>query len=430
MTDVLVDLQLEEAWIAMVACTGGHELDAVPLDDLAGAANRDVVAAMLSLRSRDEPIDTVAIRVELKRSGRFASIGDERLLAICGMPSTSSPFAAKRLRELAALRRARAAGLRAVELATAGKLTESRSTMQQASLDASGGEDDPILDFRTVVIQTAEEFDRIARGEGEGLELGIHSVVDAALTALPSEGDCVIIAARPGVGKSTVIDRSVLALARRGVPVGKVSVEDGAMDFGAKALGALGNVNPSHFWRGAPSSDDWIRLQRAGGEHDTLPIYFARIKSNALEGVVSRMSVMARTHGCKVIAVDYVQRIRGGQGRDTREQINDVISTLVATARQLGVVLLLVSQLKRPDGGSPFKEPSEIDLKESGSLEEVAQGLVLLWRKTDNRADSAYGLLFGKVAKVKRGEAGQRFLLARDRRSGQLLERDFGVDDA
>lgn len=442
MSDPLIDLAIETAYLGGVLSSGGEELERypVPPDDMAAGAHQLVLGACLAIRNRAEDISHLSVRVELQRQGRLVQVGDEALMRLGSAYDPDQRASASRIRELAALRRAREAARRAAGLAEAYRLTEARSIMQEASLDTSGAEDDPILSFRDVMVETVEAWQAIARGDGNALALGMHAVADAAISALPAEGDVVIVAARPGVGKSSLVDKALLSLAQRGISVGKVSVEDGASDFGSKSLAALANQNPSVFWHRTETNDQgevikgpsrvaWNRMQTAAGLNVGLPIRFAKVKSNRIDSVLSRMTVMARAFGCKVIAVDYVQRIRGGQGKDTREQINDVIGSLVAAARQLGVVLLLVSQLKRPDTGNPFREPNETDLKESGSLEEVAQGLVLLWRKTDDPHAPNYGLVYGKVGKVKRGEAGQRFLMARDRVSGVLVERDLVDDD-
>lgn len=442
MSDPITDLAIEAAYLGGVISSGGEELERYPVPpaDMAGGAHQLILGACLAIRNRAEDISTLSVRVELQRQGRLAAVGDEALFKLGSVFDPDQRASASRIRELAALRRARDAARKAAGLAESERLTEARSVMQEASLDTTGADEDPILSFRDVMVQTVEVWNDIASGKGNAIPLGMHEVADKAIAALPDEGDVIIVAARPGVGKSSLVDKSLLSLAQRGFPVGKVSVEDGAADFGSKSLGALAQQNPSVFWhptetneRGevvsGPSKMAWHRMQSAAGANADLPIRFAKVKSNRIDAVLSRMTVMARAYGCKVIAVDYVQRIRGGQGKDTREQINDVIGSLVAAARQLGVVLMLVSQLKRPDTGNPFREPNETDLKESGSLEEVAQGLVLLWRKTDDPNASNYGLVYGKVGKVKRGEAGQRFLMARERGSGALVERDMVLDD-
>lgn len=424
--------ELERRYLGGMLMTGAAEADRYPvaMEWLTVPAHQDILGAINALRSRAEEVSTISVRVELQRAGRPSH--DELVLSATQWVDYDPAATSRRLRELHAQRVTRAAALRAAALCAEGRVAEARETMRAAGLDASDVED-PILSFRDVCIATIETFQAISQGGELAIELGMHSVVDAALAMMPDEGDCVIIAARPGVGKSTVVDRSLLSCAMRGIQVGKISVEDGAPDFGAKALGTLADVPTKGFWhRGGSSREQWSALERAALQNADLPIRFSRIRSNALDRVVQAMAIMVRTFGCRIVAVDYIQRIAGGSGDDRRGKIDDVLDTLIRTARQLRCGLLLVSQLKRPTSGNPFAEPTEIDLKESGSLEEVAQGIVLLWRLTDDKSSPSYGLLRGKVSKVKRGDAGQRFAYRRDKRSGVLLEVDerFDQEDA
>lgn len=397
----------------------------LPLEALPAPRQQHLLAAIRSLAARGDEVGVVGVRVELSRQGH--SVDTEWLLSITGTLDVDARATSARLMELHAARKLVDACSEASVLARSGNLTEARQKLAQAVDDRSEGSDE-VISMKEVMIRTVNAWEAIKAGESLGFSLGIHSTADDAITVLPDKGDCVIVAARPGVGKSTVVDQCMVSLARRGIVCGKVSVEDGDEDFGAKTMGVLGGVSTAPFWKGRASQADWDAVTVGAGRGASLPIHFSQVKSNSLDRVIASMTTMHRKHGARVIAVDYIQRIGGVDGNDARDRMDKVLGALIRTARTLPCALLLVSQLKRA-GENPYREPVVEDLKESGSLEEAAQGIVLLWKTTDDREDEAFGLVRGKVAKVKRGDFGQRFAFRRNQRSGALDEVDWRYDE-
>lgn len=426
MSDRLVDLETEAAYLGSVLNIGGSELERYPVqpDDMAGGAHMAILGAMHSLHARSEEITPMGVRIELQRHGRMSSVGDDLLMTL-GSTLGDTASASRRCRELAAARRLRAAAVASVGLVESGRMAEAREVMQAAAMAPTGLDGNRSMSMREAMTAAVEAWKAIADGTASaGIKLRLGDVVDSALTGMP--GDTIVVAARTGVGKSSLVDRALLLLAQGGVKCSKVSVEDGAEDYASKALSQLSGVNTSVFWGGdpRPSERDWAGVYRAAGEHCDLPCRFTQIESCALDGVLSQMAIDARAHGCRVIVVDYLQAIAGPSMGSTRESINATLGALIATARTLGVVLILVSQLKRPETGNPFREPTELDLKESGSIEERAQGLVLLWRTSDDATSTKFGVVLGKVAKVKRGPSGQRFAVRRAA-GGMLVDVDY-----
>lgn len=397
----------------------------VPPDAFVAPSQRNALMAIRSLLSRGEEVNIVSVRVELGRLG--ARVDDSWLIEITGMLDVDSRATALRLRELYAARRLAAECETARDAARSGNVSEARSVLQ-AALDGHTDDDEDSLSMREVMARTVEAWEGVDRGEFIGFPLGIHGVADRVVSVLPDKGDCVIVAARPGVGKSTLVDRCLLDLGRRGISCGKVSVEDGDIDFGAKAIGVLGGVATTPFWTRQGSERDWAGANAGAEAGYKLPVRFKQVRGNDLDGVISAMTKMGRRHGCRVIAVDYIQRIGGVEGHDPRERLDKVLAGLIRTARMLPCALLLVSQIKRL-GDNPFREPTVEDLKESGSLEEVAQGIVLLWKTTDDRNSDDFGLIKGKVAKVKRGDFGQKFEYRRHPRSGALMDVEYQAEE-
>ena len=404
------DSSLELRYLASVL----HRAEAleqapVPVDALTVPGHQAMLAALIALRARREDVTPSALSLELDRQGR--RIPDALLLSVASILELDPHACAKRLRELHSARTLRTRAMRAAQLAEAGQLLEARTELAAVAYSEDASED-PVLTFRELLTTSVEALTSEAKTQ-RFARLGTPSL-DDVFRAGP--GDLVVVGASTNTGKSTLLMTWAMSLARRGTPVGILSIEDGAEDFGAKGLSAISGVDSERLWSsGGIAREDLERLMRGVDAEAELPISFAKIRSRGIDAVVSRMAYMARVRGSKIILVDYLQAIRHRDvGTSTREKVNDSLATLLAAAAQLEVTLVLASQLKRFGEASKFTEPNDSDLKESGDIENSAQAIVLLWRETDEEGDPRYGAVFGKVAKVKRASAGRRFWMRRD----------------
>ncbi len=426
---MIIDPQWEARFLAACLMDPGTLERGVTVADMGVRANADILGAMLAVRSRAEDVDLLSVRRELERTGKGVNV--DKLLRLTETVEVNATAAAARVRELSAARRLVEAALTAQQQAEGGDVSGAADTMRRAGAEDATLED-RVYTHREMLTATAEAILKEHEGAANRfVALGLGPSVDGSFKAGP--GDLCVIGAAPNVGKSWLILGSAASLAERDVPCGIVSVEDPVEDAGARRLAMLSGVDPEKLWHPPIAPTDWQRLMSAMQDsHIDAPIAYAKIKSRRLDGVVAAMTTMARTHRARVLFVDYLQAIRHPQFSSkltTRECINDILATLQATAAQLGVALVLASQLAR-DKSSPFKEPHLHDLKESASIEESAQCVVLLWRTTDDQQARDYGVVRAKVAKVKRARAGKRFAYARHPRTYAMVElEDWSPDD-
>jgi replicative DNA helicase len=415
------DLAVEARYLGAVLLRA-EALESAPVAvlDFVSPAHQAIFAAMLSIRGRGEEITTLAVQIELQRTGRLVSVGIDRLLALTSTLELDPHACARRLRELAALRRVRDASLRAVQLVDAGELDEARHELARVALEEAGSDEDPVIGFRPMLIETLEALVS-ARTSNAYVTLGTEALDDVYLAG---PGDLVVVGASTGTGKSSLLTTWALSLAKRGVGVGVISIEDKRTDYGSKALAAISGVPTEALWKGAVSEEQADAMLRAIDRDGDLPISIVKIRSRGVQSVVSRMAYMARVRGVRVVLVDYLQAIRHRDiGSSTRERVNDTLAALLAAAAQLDVVLVLASQLRRTDG-SKFHEPHDGELKESGDIENSAQCIVLLWRETDDENDPRFGIVYGKIAKVKQVATGRRFWMRRG--SDAVLREQLG----
>lgn len=324
----------------------------------------------------------------------------------------------KRIRECAKANRTRGVLLQLVESANAAKLRDISEKLS-AIRDIIGEETDGsgVVTAREAMAIGLETAQRESK-EGDGIRTG-WPTLDRHYTVTP--GSLLTLGAATNVGKSTVIASWFWTMAQRGTTVGIVSVEDSYADFGVKLLAAGSRTDPSAIWSMSLSQSD---MQRIGDtvSRSRVPLHFAWVMSRQLQTVLDRMEHMAAVCGCKAIAVDFLQAIQGPSRKWTkREEIDYILEALIAKAGQLRIGLVVASQLVRSstaeDDDGVARKPGITALKESGTIENRSQCVVLLHR--ERTTDTTIHV---RLAKVKRHSAGAEFRVARVGGNGLLYE--------
>jgi replicative DNA helicase len=377
---------------------------------------RDVLLAALAVRDRGERVNPMNLRLQLERDGYEgveAMLGKTKVL----IETELTPIA-KRLRDLAEIARTGEIVQRLNKALSMRDIDAVRDlSMRLAATHDPAAVDSPVMTFNELIAATVDAISAEESSKAKMISLGM-AALDTTYRLSP--GSMMVVGAQTNVGKTSVLMTWLLSIAKRGIPVGAISVEDPEEDFGAKALGEMTGINPKRMWSGDLSSDDWKKIMAVRGYEMPHPFSFAYVGSRRLEDVLARIEFMHRVRGVRVVAVDYLQSILPlGHFNSRREAIDSVLAELISLCGRLGVALILASQLARPDKGSAFREPNLIDLKESGEIENRAQCVVLLWRDSDAPGADVHG----KIAKAKRQPAGARFDLVRDPDTGMLIEK-------
>lgn len=392
----------------------------IAIEDVSTRPLRLALTAMAAIVQRRHELTTHSLVSELERMGLPPATATATSIDATSGPIGVPATAARRLRELAEMRRLREHAMRLVEACEAHQLEDARSMRAALGRDDEVAADVEVLDMRGIMEGTTQAFVDQGSERDRSVRLGTPTI-DSLWQPYP--GSLTVVGASTGVGKSSLLSAWSLSMAARGIANGVVSAEDPVEDFGSKLLGELGEVDPALMWRRKSTPDQMRKVLAAAERNLGLPVSFANVTSRKLDGVLAAMRVMARKRGARVIAVDYLQTImpRPGSGRDVRERTDAVLAELIIEAASLGVALVLASQLRRPDGKDYSGEPHVTALKESGTIENRAQAIVLLWRDEEQS-----GVVHAKLAKVKRVPSGKRFDLIRHPETAALVERDGG----
>jgi len=418
MSDPDLERNLIAAYLGDPAAADMYPVSASDLGDPKTAA---VLGAIHALRARPErpAVDEISIREMLKEQRVWGRHGldDEYLMSLRDtiVLASSVPVIRARIREKASLRRSResaANALRAFDQGDhSGGLRIMREAIEDPGLDTS---EERVKSMREVCEVTALA---LMDGEAAGPTLGGSRFPTLNARIRLTGGALIVIGAQSNVGKSTLAFDLLLDLAQHTVPVGLISCEDPEEDFGAKALGNAANVDPAKMWERRMTREERLAFIDAPAKIKDLPFRFSAPKTQHIDAVLADMAHMVRVHGAVLICIDYLQAINGGRGHSPRERTDDVLARIIVQARLLGCDTLLLSQLRRPQK-DPFREPHIIDLKESGTIENRAQSIILLWRTSDQPGAE----LYAKLAKRKRGQTGMRFRIYRDELSKGFTE--------
>lgn len=390
--------------------------------------HRLALSALLAIRQRGEPVDTVTLRTELERLGWPLDRALTYALSLTDRVPPSFASVAARLRLLADARRIVEEG--SIGVSHAGRLEIDEARERMASAAVGGSRATEIISGRGLMeaaaqawYEVSKEREREAAGIAPryvSLDLGREP---GSRTTMLGPGEMLTIGAATGVGKSSMAITEIMALEDRGVRSGLVSVEDPPAEWGSKMVGCRGGVHTGGMWEGRGSPEDWTRATKAVVSAATREdcVRVAHAKSGTLDEVVAAMSVLVRVHRVAVLFVDYLQAIQlsMGKGMTRRDMTDVIIARLTSAARTLDVPLVLMSQLSRAEKTQRFPEPHLADLKESGTLENSSTAVLLLWIMTDDTSDDRFGIVRAKMAKGKRQARGARWAMRRGH--GQVL---------
>lgn len=214
-------------------------------------------------------------------------------------------------------------------------------------------------------------------------------------------GQITILAARPGVGKSSLARQIALNAARIGRGAAIFSLEDGPFTYACRVFADATSISLGRMRRGDITSEELSKIKKIAAEIRQSPIELVCMPNMSSTKVASAVRARKRTHRCDLVVVDYINLIRES-GKERRDQIDSALRTFVEMARTQNVAVVVCAQLNRnsvSDGDG--REPALHDLKESGGLEQEGKAVLLVHRKFQSEEALV------KVEKNNQGDVGR-----------------------
>jgi replicative DNA helicase len=361
---------------------------ALSAEDFGTPSYRAMFEAVIALEATGAPVDlgTVADALEqsggLKRAGGIDGIAD--LVDVAWVTDSASVrWNLRRVKREAARRLLFSAGADLADQAKAGEdLDELRATVTDrlAALDEEGDTGPHIVGDVVDPLFAAIE----ARLEAEDGITGIRSGFSNLdrMTCGWQNGDLVIIAARPSVGKTAFALNLARSAAKDGSPVLFASAEMGRQQITERLLCLIARVDGMNVRAGDLTADQWSDLAGAAGDLKAMPLFIDDTSGATMPQIRARAHQMAGTKdGLGLIVVDYLQLLQSGRKAESQTHETTMISAgLKQLARELEVPVIALSQLNRGVEARKSPEPGLADLRQSGSIEQDADLVGFLWR--------------------------------------------------
>ena len=364
-------------------------VESLKVEDFYRPAHATVYSAILDLYAAGEPADAVMVAGELTKSGEIARIGGASYLhTLVSMVPTAAnaSYYAEIVSERAVLRRMVTAGTRIVQMgyAAEGDVHDLVDRAQAEVYDlTSGRTSEDYSPLRDIFDGTLNEIEAIASHGGQmvGVPTGFADL--DALTNGLHPGQLVIIAARPAIGKSTLgLDLARSASIRNGLTSVIFSLEMARNEIVMRLMSAEAQVPLAHMRSGTMSDADWQKLARKSGAIVEAPMFIDDSPNMSMMEIRAKCRRLKQKHDLRLVIVDYLQLMSSGKKVESRQQeVAEFSRALKLLAKELEVPVIAIAQLNRGPEQRQDKKPMMSDLRESGSLEQDADVVILLNRE-------------------------------------------------
>ena len=234
-------------------------------------------------------------------------------------------------------------------------------------------------------------------GKLSGIATGLHDL-DGKMGGL-QKSDLIIIAGRPGMGKTSLATNIAYNVARRylsevhadgrmetvnGGIVGFFSLEMSAEQLATRIISEQSGIPSSTIRRGGINQDEFEKLKDVTIELQNLPFYIDETGGLTVAQLAARARRLKRQKGLDVLVIDYIQLLQGSSRRSQEsrvQEVTEITTNLKALAKELQVPILALSQLSRQVENRDDKRPQLSDLRESGSIEQDADVVMFVYRE-------------------------------------------------
>jgi replicative DNA helicase len=381
-------------------------LEVTKSTDFYRPAHELIYDAVLDLYGRGEPADAITVADELNKRGDLTRVGGQAYLhqLIQSVPTAANAgYYAEIVHERAVLRRLVEAGTRIVQMGYGqgeGDVDEivNRAQAEVYSVaEKRGGED--YHQLGELLNATMEEIEAAAGRTDDltGVPTGFLEL--DTLTNGLHPGQMIVIAARPAVGKSTLgIDIARAAAIKHNMATAVFSLEMSRTEITMRILSAEATIQLQDLRKGLKGQEQWNKLARVMGKISDAPLFIDDSPNMSLMEIRSKCRRLKQQHNLRMVIIDYLQLMSSGKKVESRQQeVAEFSRALKLLAKELEVPVIAISQLNRGPEQRTDKRPQMSDLRESGSIEQDADMVILLHRdRSDPERDGEADVIVAK----------------------------------
>lgn len=404
---------------AILIDNGTFNVAAALIDDKAffRDSHKRIFAAMVTLSEKGKPLDLTTLKNELERVGNLEEVGGPAYVAslVDGVPrSTNVHYYAEIVREKAALRKLIFAGQKMINTAydaedEADLILDAaeREIFSIADAKLTGG----FMPMSGLVKESFPKVERLLEQKTfiTGVPTGFDEI-DRKTRGLQA-GDLVIVAARPSMGKTSLVLNICQHVATHGGVAGFFSLEMSREALFMRMLATEARIDFYRLTSGQISQREYGQLTHALETLNNAALFIDDTASIGVLEMRAKARRLKAEHGLSVLAIDYVQLMTSRERVENRNlELGAISRSLKGLAKELGIPIIVLSQLSRAPEARSDKRPMLSDLRESGNLEQDADVVALLFReemyKTDDQPADSDGIAEVIVAKQRNGPTG------------------------
>ncbi len=371
----------------------GTIIEIVKTDDFYRSSNQMIFEAILEMYSKGEPSDPITIADHLEKKGVLDEVGDKTFIhsLISNIPlAANAEYYARIVRNHSILRKLIYA---ATNIATMGyevpedlaaTVDKAQELIFSIYQDLNSGNSRNAISVMKDIV--SEVYERVEMLHESGLDIsGIPTGFidfDHYSSGLQNS-DLIVIAARPGMGKTALALGMAKNIAmKEKIPIAVFSLEMSKHQVAQRLLSAQSGIDLQRLRDGKIRENEWTKLASAIEKLAECKLYIDDSAFLTVMDLRSRARMMASTYGIKVIIVDYLQLMQSTsnyKGNKVQE-ITEISQNLKGIAKELNIPVIAVSQLSREVEKREKKRPQLSDLRESGSIEQDADMVVFIYR--------------------------------------------------
>ena len=383
-------------------------------DDFYIDAHSIIFEAMNQIYNSNAPVDFVTLSDELDKKGYLEQVGGiEYLTNLTNIVPSAVNFMhyLNIVKRDSVLRRLISSGQKIIENAYDNDdKTEALSYAEKLIFEIAQKEDTSSLEHIGPALKSViDKFDKISKNKDtlRGLSTGLKEL-DRITNGLQNS-DLILLAARPGVGKTSLAMNIVTNIAiKEKKRCAIFSLEMPKTQLAQRALCSIAHVSMGKALKGELSVDEWKAIWVANKKLNEAGLYIDDSSMNTPIDVLSKCRRLKREGGLDLVMIDYLQLMNsGGKGKDNRQQeISEITRYLKIAARELNVPIIVLSQLSRAVETRQDHRPVLSDLRESGSIEQDADIVMFIYKPemyNDVPTDNEPGICELNIAKHRNG---------------------------
>ncbi|TMF23057.1 MAG: replicative DNA helicase [Chloroflexi bacterium] len=411
---VLGSLMLDRNAVVRVA-------DFLRPDDFYLDHHAQVYRAALNLYDRSDPIDLLTLAAELEKMRVLERVGGQAFLAELesGVPTAANvEYYGHLVEEAATKRKLISAGGRITALGfdESTPATQALDTAEGVIFNiAEGRITQDFVALKDILKTTWDQIEQIHKDQSviSGVPSGFNDL--DAKTGGFQKSDLIIIAARPGVGKTSLtLNVAQHASIQYKIPVAIFSLEMSEQQLVTRLLCSEASVDSYRLRTGLLKDAEWPRIAQAMGALSEAQIFIDDSPNVSVMEMRTKARRLKSANNLGLIIVDYLQLMQGRNQENRVQEVSDISRGLKSLARELQIPVIACSQLSREPEKRPDHRPQLSDLRESGTLEQDSDLVLFIYRErfyNDNVAEDKRNIAEIIIAKHRNGPTGKLELM-------------------